>query len=508
MTNFYVRVLQARMLLDANPGAVLTDAAGNEISSEYLNSLISLLDQISMFDPATDLQYIWPDGKTDFRSLPADGAVCDVLATSRDGLASFIFHIDSHGWWGYELAGDTLMNKLMSEKDTDGNPIEGNANKALAAKYGNFFVIKMSEDDKGTWYMLKDTDLEAPYLFISKDGSRAALIDTDFYGENVLNSILKSLLGDSCKELKILITHNHGDHTNNLAVIARDPYLKSIAEIYWPEGEAHTKVNGTDVVSLFDKVHYVKDMENIDAGGTNFQFIQVPQEHTPMGGAFADPERNLFFSGDTLGAQIHLGGTTVNTQALDSWISGVQKLVNYIDEHGIKVNFGGHTNYACSADFAKWMLSALEAAKTNLENDPYWSGLIIIENGQIASPDRMKEMMANGLSDNEELSVLSANFRNPNKKPADPENPEEPEKPADPSDPVQNPENPDTLQPENTGFMKGNASKPAEVQTVSKQKSVKASDQVPTASFSSASLFSLSALFAAAGALFFRRKRN
>mgnify|MGYP002528734923 CR=1 FL=1 len=40
----------------------------------------------------------------------------------------------------------------------------------LTTEYGNFFVIKMKEDSAGTWYMLRDTDLENPMMYVSKDG--------------------------------------------------------------------------------------------------------------------------------------------------------------------------------------------------------------------------------------------------------------------------------------------------------------------------------------------------
>ncbi len=116
------------------------------------------------------------------------------------------------------------------------------------------------------------------------------------------------------------------------------------------------------------------------------------------------------------------------TNALDSWISGVSKIVDYIADHKMEFNFGGHTNYACSSDFAKWMLSALQEAKANLEEDSEWSGLIVVENGKVFTKDRHNEMLKNGLSDTEELNILSVNFVKPRVQPGD-QKPEE--KPSD-----------------------------------------------------------------------------
>lgn len=52
-------------------------------------------------------------------------------------------------------------------------------------------------------------------------------------------------------------------------------------------------------------------------------------------------------------------------------------------------------------------------SKANLEEDPEWSGLIVVENGKVFTKDRHNEMLKNGLSDTEELNILSVNFVKP-----------------------------------------------------------------------------------------------
>ena len=61
----------------------------------------------------------------------------DVVA--GDEKASLKFHIDSHGWWGYELVGDTIIQAVMPDSVTNGL-----SNKEVANKYSNFFVDRKS----------------------------------------------------------------------------------------------------------------------------------------------------------------------------------------------------------------------------------------------------------------------------------------------------------------------------------------------------------------------------
>ncbi len=270
--------------------------------------------------------------------------------------------------------------------------------------------------------MLRGTDLENPMIYVSEDGKEAFMIDVDMYGSYALNNVIKSVIGDKCESLKIFLTHNHGDHVNNLAMIAQDERLKEITTLIWPENEPHTVLTekdtvadnmiGQDLVELFD-VQTISDMEKISVAGNEFQFIEIPDEHTPGGGQLADLTNNILYSGDTLGAQVHLGGTTVSLSSLQSWIDGVQKSVNYIEEHGITGIIGGHTPYLNTSDFASWVLTALEYAQDQVAQDKKWAGgLVIVENGKVVTSERMSEMFANGLTDAEELKVASVNFRN------------------------------------------------------------------------------------------------
>lgn len=408
MMNYYTDVLQIQQLLDTYPQYTVVDNKGNEVNSAYIDELAGLLKQINDFDPTTNLKYDY---------TKSNGS--DVIATSKEGNVTLTFHIDSHGWWGYDLgAHDSITGLVMGLSDEEAQEMQ----HEYTLKYGHFFVIQMDNQGPGQLYMLRGTDLENPMIYVSEDGKEAFMIDVDMYGSYALNNVIKSVIGDKCESLKIFLTHNHGDHVNNLAMIAQDERLKEITTLIWPENEPHTVLTekdtvadnmiGQDLVELFD-VQTISDMEKISVAGNEFQFIEIPDEHTPGGGQLADLTNNILYSGDTLGAQVHLGGTTVSLSSLQSWIDGVQKSVNYIEKHGITGIIGGHTPYLNTSDFASWVLTALEYAQDQVAQDKKWAGgLVIVENGKVVTSERMSEMFANGLTDAEELKVASVNFRN------------------------------------------------------------------------------------------------
>ena len=67
----------------------------------------------------------------------------------------------------------------------------------------------------------------------------------------------------------------------------------------------------------------------------------------------------MIYSGDSLGAQVHLGGTTIRSGA-QQWLDGAKKLLNILKENGIKYNIGAHTPYLNNADFASWLAAGVE----------------------------------------------------------------------------------------------------------------------------------------------------
>ena len=413
MLSYYVNVLQVKEVLDQNPGYSIIDSQGNKLDEAYVNELVGLLKQINDFDPTTNLVYDL-DSAYDteaFKNDPARGGT-DVIATSKEGHVTMKFHIDAHGWWGYDLGMHDSITGVVMGYDAD-YAYENQSD--LTKQYGNFFVIKMKEDQAGTWYMLDGTDLENPMIYVSKDKKEAFMIDVDFYGENVIVDKIKSVIGDQCESLKIFLTHNHGDHVNNLDIIGQDDHLRNITTIVWPENEPHTKKNGKDLISdiAWKNIQTLKDSEKFTAAGVNFQFIEIPNEHTPGGGQLADLTHKVIYSGDSLGAQIQYGGTNFTMSNAQNWLLGAQKAEKYIKDNGIQYNIGGHTPYLNNPAYASWVATSIKEAYDKLYSDPSWAGgTIVVENGKVVSAQRAAELQGQGLTDREVLNVCSVTFRN------------------------------------------------------------------------------------------------
>ena len=408
MLNFYATLLQARQMLEANEGYKIVDSQGKEYDLALINEFIGLVKQINDFDPTTNLKYDWKStyDTEEFTSETQRGGV-DVIATSKEGHVSFEFHIDSHGWWGYDLGAHDSITGLVLGMDAE---TAKEKQHDLTLKYGQFFVIEMKSDDKGIWYLLNGTDLENPIIYVSKDKKEAFMIDVDMYGTYALNKVIKSVIGDECESLKIFLTHNHGDHVNNLAVIGQDEQLRKMTTIVWPENEPHTKLNGQDLISniQWKEVKTLKDMEKFTAAGVEFQFIEIADEHTPGGGQLADLEHKVVYCGDTLGAQVHLGGTSLNSSSAYAWLKGARKSSQYMKDYQMKYYIGGHTPYLNTAEFSSWLATGIEYAIKNITTG---RSTIVIENGKVVNgTDRFGKIMGNGLSDRDELNITSFNY--------------------------------------------------------------------------------------------------
>lgn len=415
MLNFYTNLLQLKQVLIDNIDYSVVDAKGTTYTEDSIDKYLELVKQIVDFDSSTNLKYNSEAAydKTFFKNNPDVGGT-DVIATGRDdSQVSFSFHIDSHGYWGYDLGAHDSITGLVMGLD---EKTAYDKQNEMTTKYGNFFKIDMNISGPGKLYMLKNTDLQNPMIYVSEDGTEAFMIDVDFYGENVLNQLIKDVIGPKCKSLKIYFTHNHGDHVNNLAQIHKDADLKKIITILWPENEPHTLLGGkTDLTTLFGEPEYVKDMQVIQAAGRKFQFVEIPNEHTPGGGQLLDLDSRILYSGDTLGAQVHLGGTSVrlkDKETINDWVKALNKSVDYIKKNDVKYIIGGHTGYLNTPEFATWVQTAVNYGKQQLDKNPTWKGLVIVESGKVVSEARMKEMFAKGLTDREELKIASVNFMN------------------------------------------------------------------------------------------------
>ena len=468
LLEFYADVLQVKQLMEDEVYSSYTfkDSANNEISLDYVDKLLDLIDGVYNFDPTTDLQLRQSsiEGEYGYSENDLYGGV-DVIATSKDDKnVQFTFHMDHHGFWGYELAGDTFMDDVVGIPRSNDNTI-----RSINTLYANFMQIKLPELEgkKGNfdWFLLNNTDLENPYMYVgtnSEGKNEALMIDVDFYGENVINDVIKATIEErypveELDTLYIYLTHLHLDHVNNLHMINQDPELRDKVKLIWPEAEEHPTLNGRDLITLFDyedeagtkprdsRVINLKDGDQIKILDHTFELLSVPDQHSNGGSGLVDTTMGVYYSGDTLGSQIHLGGTTVftlNGQLTQGWLESMGKTVDVLEKYDVQYILTGHTPYPINKDYAKWMGEAIDYIAEQLKINPQFSGLVVVEEGKgvINGTDRFGEIFKTGLTDKEVFDFASVNFINMYK----PET-------SDPQDPAKPGTVEDVKEPANTG---------------------------------------------------------
>lgn len=145
MVNYFTDVKQIKQILDANPGYTVVDSAGNKVDGAYIDELLGLINQILNFDTGTNLKYDKNStyDSAEFAQNSKLGGT-DVIATSNEGNVTLKFHIDSHGWWGYDLGADDSITGLVMGFDQDAIDADHKEHEGpLTRAYANFFVISL-----------------------------------------------------------------------------------------------------------------------------------------------------------------------------------------------------------------------------------------------------------------------------------------------------------------------------------------------------------------------------
>ena len=124
----------------------------------------------------------------------------------------------------------------------------------------------------------------------------------------------------------------------------------------------------------------------------------------------------IYYSEDTLGSQIHLGGTSVFTmtgELTQGWLDSMGKTVDVLNKYDVSHILTGHTPYPIEKDYAAWMGAAIDYIEAQLKENKTFSGLVVIEDGVVINgTDRFAEIFATGLTDKEVFDFASVNFMN------------------------------------------------------------------------------------------------
>ena len=401
---FTAQVKQIKAMLDKYPDVdTVAYADGKTVSRSFVEDMNTLVDRLNAFDPTLSLKY-------DF-----DKAGSNYIASN--GSAVLEFHVQTNGYWGYDLAGDSIIDKVVNEP---GGYME---NQELNNKYAQFFTVDLTDRYEGL-YILNDTDLQNPVLYMNDD--EAFLVDVDFRGAENLKKILAELVGD--KPLYIYITHAHGDHYQNLDAFDTD----AVAGLYYSKTEpvSGEGVGGTKLEDTFQrwvdagKMIYYEDGDIIERAGKQFEVV-IMSNHTAGGSQLIDLTDRILLSGDTLGAQTFKGGTSLGLDSVDMWIGEFDHSIEALDLNGeSKIDYiiGGHTGYLNTWEFENWVYTCLQELRENGEEalyaNPIGQNTIVVKDGAVLTEEEKAAQFKDGtpvpaISDEEVTHVASINVRLP-----------------------------------------------------------------------------------------------
>ena len=401
---FSSKVKQLIAMLDENPDVKTIHYTDTEetVTPEYIRDLDELLNKLNAFDPTLELKY-------DF-----DKAGSNYIASNKT--AKFEFHVQTNGYWGYDLAGDSIIDKVTAQP---GGYME---NQELNNQYAQFFTVDLTDRFAGL-YILNDTDLQNPVLFMND--TEALLIDVDFRGGETLHKLVKQLVKD--RDLYVYITHAHGDHYLNLDYFELD----DIKGIYYGKndpisGEAMGGARIEDVFQRWvdaDKIIFYEDGYTFERAGKQFEVVEM-SNHTPGGSQLLDVTDRILFSGDTLGAQTFKGGTTIGLGDIDHWANEFDHSIEILKlaEADKRIDYivGGHTGYLNTPEFELWVRQCIsevqEKGTDALTENPIGQHTVVVKDGKVLTPEENLGLFKDGtpvpaISDEEVTHTGSINVR-------------------------------------------------------------------------------------------------
>lgn len=287
------------------------------------------------------------------------------------GSASILVHMPFGGLYGYDLGGTTLCTA-----DSD----------------YRFYIT-----DYGKFKTIRDTDIQSCYLLM--DDTTALLIDCDMYNGPLFWETVFAAIGD--RELSVYITHQHGDHINNLEFVDAD----RVAHIYWPKDEPAPGrgFNPLEAENLKDKVVLLDYDTPYTLGGREL-VIHKMTAHTPGGSVVVDRTDRVLFTGDATGTQTFRGGTNTGRLTAQEYIDEVRELQALYGDEFDDI-YQAH-NYYSTPHVLEYMVTAAQWVIDN-GTDGLINGMVYLYNGQVLDAEAQARIFGNEMFDSQNYYAFS-----------------------------------------------------------------------------------------------------
>ncbi len=218
-------------------------------------------------------------------------------------------------------------------------------------------------------------------MYLVEGTQKALLIDTGARTKD-LNAFVSQITE---KPVTVVLTHAHGDHAGNIN--------------HFPEIWMHP----ADTVLLRQgykgKIHYVKEGDIFDLGGTQIEVSHMPA-HTLGSIVLLDRKSGIGYSGDAFGAN-HVWLQLKPLSPMQTYVNSCLKMEEIMDS-GITKLYCGHYVYATKAYDKSYIIAMRELAEGLINNTapeakPYDSKIgcdnpMFVENGPatiVFDPDNL-----------------------------------------------------------------------------------------------------------------------
>lgn len=166
------------------------------------------------------------------------------------------------------------------------------------------------------------------------------------YMSHVLDT-LKEFQLEAANVKKLILTHNHPDHTGG---------VRGMIDAFNPKIYMHSDASHVLSQKLADRMQTLEGGETITIDQFNFQVIHTPG-HSPGGICLYEPEKKVLFSGDLIFSNSNVGRTDLRGGDSRLLIESIEKLlkldVEYLCPGHMNAVKGGNEHVRGSYNFAK-----------------------------------------------------------------------------------------------------------------------------------------------------------
>ncbi len=174
-----------------------------------------------------------------------------------------------------------------------------------------FKIIKINEEIT----CINDDQLCSVYVVVGT--KKALIIDT---GMSTTPSLLNEIKKITNKELIVVLTHGHFDHTGHIC---------EFDEIYMDKDDFECLIKQEELKTCLSKIKFVENEQEFDLGNYTIKVLKTPG-HTQGSIVLIDEFHHILFTGDQFGSGCGVWMQVNEALPLSKYIESIENFKNYI----------------------------------------------------------------------------------------------------------------------------------------------------------------------------------